>query len=86
MVKGILDSLWPDELETSVGVYHRFGGRGTFAEKRIPGDGSRILHSQIRGRAMLTDPESISLAEIAKRLGCKTLEEVAQIVRAYPGS
>jgi len=42
---------------------------------------NRILRSQIRGRVLLTDPERISLAEIAKRLGRKALEEVAQIVR-----
>ena len=41
---------------------------------------NRILRSQIRGRIRLTDPERISLAEIAKRLGRKALEEVAQIV------
>src|SRR5438034_7678844 len=42
---------------------------------------NRILRNQIKGRILLTDPERISLAEIAKRLGRKALEEVAQIVR-----
>ena len=42
---------------------------------------NRILRSQIRGRVLLTDLERISLAGIAKRLGRKALEEVAQIVR-----
>jgi putative transposase len=42
---------------------------------------NRILRNQIKGRMLLTDPERISLAEIAKRLGRKVLEEVAQIVR-----
>ena len=41
---------------------------------------NRILRNQIKGRILLTDPERISLAEIAKRLGRKALEEVAQIV------
>jgi putative transposase len=43
--------------------------------------GNRILHSQIRGRIRLTDPERISLAKIANRLGRKALADVAQIVR-----
>ena len=42
---------------------------------------NRILRDQIRGRIRLTDPERISLASAAKRLGRKALEEVAQIVR-----
>jgi len=42
---------------------------------------NRILRNQIQSRIRLTDPERISLAEIAKRLGRKALEEVAQIVR-----
>ena len=42
---------------------------------------NRILRNQIKGRILLTDPERISLAEIAKRLGRKVLEDVAQIVR-----
>ena len=40
-----------------------------------------ILKSHIEGRLRLTNPERVSLAEIGKRLGRKTLEEVAQIVR-----
>ena len=42
---------------------------------------NRILRNQIRGRIRLTNPERISLASAAKRLGRKALEEVAQIVR-----
>lgn len=42
---------------------------------------NRILRNQIKGRIRLTDPERISLAEAAKRLGRKALAEVAQIVR-----
>src|SRR6266700_468032 len=42
---------------------------------------NRILRNQLTGRILLTDSERISLAEIAKRLGRKALEEVAQIVR-----
>ena len=42
---------------------------------------NRILRHQIQGRIRLTDPERISLASAAKRLGRKALEEVAQIVR-----
>lgn len=37
---------------------------------------NRILHGQIKGRRRLTDPERISLASAAKRLGRKALEEV----------
>ena len=42
---------------------------------------NRILRNQIKGRIRLTDPERISLASAAKRLGRKALEEVVQIVR-----
>jgi len=42
---------------------------------------NRILRGQIKGRIRLTDPERISLASAAKRLGRKALKEVAQIVR-----
>lgn len=42
---------------------------------------NRILRGQIKGRIRLTDPERISLASAAKRLGHKALDEVAQIVR-----
>src|SRR6266571_595376 len=45
---------------------------------------NRILRNQIRGRIRLTDPERISLAKVAKRLGRKALGEIAQIVR--PGA
>jgi len=41
---------------------------------------NRILRNQIWGRIRLTDPERISLASAAKRLGRKALE-VVQIVR-----
>ena len=42
---------------------------------------NRILRNQIQGRIRLTDPERISLASAAKRLGKKALDEVVQIVR-----
>ena len=42
---------------------------------------NRILRGQIKGRIRLNDPERISFAAAAKRLGRKALEEVAQIVR-----
>jgi len=42
---------------------------------------NRILRGQIKGRIRLSDPERISLASAAQRLGRKALEEVAQIVR-----
>ena len=42
---------------------------------------NRILRHQIKGRVRLTDPERISLAEVATRLGRKALAEIAQIVR-----
>ena len=42
---------------------------------------NRVLRGQIKGRIRLTDPERISLASAAKRLGRKALDEVAQIVR-----
>src|SRR5260370_30629182 len=42
---------------------------------------NRILRNQVPGRIRLTDPERISLASAAKRLGRRALEEVAQIVR-----
>jgi len=45
---------------------------------------NRILRGQIKGRIRLTDPERISLASAAKKLGRKALEEVAQIVRPEP--
>ncbi|MGO8929002.1 MAG: hypothetical protein ACLQU3_19215 [Limisphaerales bacterium] len=40
-----------------------------------------ILRNRIKGRISLTDAERVSLAEVAKRLGRKALEEVVQIVR-----
>ena len=42
---------------------------------------NRILRNQIRGRIRLTDTERISLASVAKQLGRKGLQAVAQIVR-----
>ena len=42
---------------------------------------NRILRGQIKGRMRLSDPERISLASAAKRLGRKALEEVAQMAR-----
>ena len=46
---------------------------------------NRILRNQVPGRIRLTDPERISLASAARRLGRKALEEVAQIVRPETG-
>src|SRR6516225_2778677 len=42
---------------------------------------NRILRNQIKRRIRLTDAERISLAQAAKRVGRKALNEVAQIVR-----
>ena len=42
---------------------------------------NRILRNQIKGRMMLSDPERLNLATIAKQLSRKALEEIAQIVR-----
>ena len=42
---------------------------------------NRILRQQIKGRVILSDPERLSLARIAKQLSRKALAEVAQIVR-----
>jgi putative transposase len=41
----------------------------------------RILCPQIKRRVILTDPDRLSLARIAKQLSRKALAEVAQIVR-----
>jgi putative transposase len=38
---------------------------------------NRILRGQIQGRMRLSDPERISLASAAKRLGRQAVEEVA---------
>jgi putative transposase len=42
---------------------------------------NRILRHPIKGRLLLSDPDRLSLARIAKQLGRKALAEVAQIVR-----
>ena len=42
---------------------------------------NRILRAQIKGRLKLTDGERRTLAEIGKKLGRKTLAEVATIVK-----
>jgi putative transposase len=42
---------------------------------------NRIPRNQIKGRVMLSDPERLSLARMAKRLSHKALAEVAPIVR-----
>jgi putative transposase len=42
---------------------------------------NHILRAQIKGRMQLTDVERQTLAEIAKKLGKKALEDVAQIVK-----
>lgn len=42
---------------------------------------NRILRSQIKGRLRLSDGERATLAEIAKRLGRKALQEIACIAK-----
>ena len=42
---------------------------------------NRILKSHIRGRLRLSDGERVTLAEIAKRLGRKSLQEIACVVK-----
>ena len=42
---------------------------------------NRILKSQIKGRLRLADGERATLAEIAKRLGRKALQEIACIAK-----
>jgi len=42
---------------------------------------NRILRNQLKGRLRLTNGERKTLAEIGKRLGKKTLDEIANIVR-----
>jgi putative transposase len=40
---------------------------------------NRILRDQIKGRVQLTNAERQTLADIAKKLGKKTLQDVAQM-------
>ena len=42
---------------------------------------NRILRAQIKGRLHLSDTDRRTLAEIAKRLGRKALEELSTIVQ-----
>ena len=42
---------------------------------------NRILRAKIKGRLLLSDSEKATLAEIAHRLGCKALAEVASAAR-----
>src|SRR5277367_2022822 len=42
---------------------------------------NRILKAKIKGRLLLTNDERITLAEIARRLGAKALEDVATVAR-----
>ena len=51
------------------------------ARNEYPMTENRILRNQVKGRIRLNDPERISLAKAAKRLGRKALGEIAQIVR-----
>jgi hypothetical protein len=44
--------------------------------------GNRILRGHLPMRLPLADPERVTLAEIAKRLGRKALKEVAQVSQA----
>jgi len=69
ITEGISESLWPDELETIVSLYHRLGRPRTPAENEYVVTESRILRNQIKGRILLTDLECVSLAQVAKRLG-----------------
>ena len=41
---------------------------------------NKVLRAQIKGRLRFTDPERRSLAEIARRVGRKALDEVATVV------
>ncbi len=45
---------------------------------------NRILKAQIKIRLRLTDVERVTLAEIARRLGRKALEDVANVMK--PGT
>src|ERR1022692_3201358 len=42
---------------------------------------NRILRAQIQGRLLLSDAEKATLAEIARRLGRKALEELAAVAK-----
>ena len=42
---------------------------------------NRILRAQIQGRLLLSDAEKATLAEIAHRLGRKSLEELAAVAK-----
>ena len=42
---------------------------------------NRILKAQLKTPLRLTDAERMTLAEIAHRLGCKALEDVANVVK-----
>src|SRR5438552_12357819 len=44
IVERIVDALWPDELDTLAGLYHRFGRSRTPASKRVSGGGD--LHAR----------------------------------------
>ena len=70
-------------METNAGLRHRLGGPGTPAQSinQYLVTENRILREQIKGRVILSDPERLSLARIAKQLSRKALAEVAQIVR-----
>ncbi len=47
----ILDSLWPDELETTAGLYHRLGRSRTPASKRVSGGGD-LLRPDLHARGI----------------------------------
>ena len=49
---------------------------------------NRILRAQIKGRLLLSEGKKATLAEIAQRIGRKTLEELAlslSRIRCWPG-
>ena len=45
---------------------------------------NRILRGHLPMRLRLADPERVTLAEIAKRLGRKALKDVAQVAINFP--
>ena len=68
-----------DGLGTHTGLCHRVGGpRATGAEQYLAAE-NRILRTQLQGRLKLSNAERATLGEIAHRLGCKALAEVATV-------
>jgi putative transposase len=84
ITKGTPDSLGSDELEAIVGVLHRLSRGGLLLRNRYLATENRSLRRQIQARLRLTEVERLGLVELAKRIGRKALEEVAQIVGPEP--